>query len=187
MTNVVSPNKKKPSPDWITPQAVVDVLNLDYRFTLDPAASRENAKCPRFYTREDDGLSKSWAGERVFCNPPYGAETPAWVEKGVREYRDNGTFSAFLIVPRTDTAWFHEFCSQARLIYLLLGRVPFIDPLGERNNPQDPSCLVIFDEPPHYEPLFSPQLEFWDWKKDIRERLGEQAALSVKRKNRTAA
>src|SRR5262245_15118842 len=96
MTNVVSPNKKKPSPDWITPQALVDVLNLDYRFTLDPAASRENAKCPRFYTREDDGLSKSWAGERVFCNPPYGAETPAWVEKGVREYRENGTFSAFL-------------------------------------------------------------------------------------------
>lgn len=187
MTNVVSPNKQKPSPDWMTPQALFDVLNLEYRFTLDPAASRENAKCPKFFTKEDDGLSQSWAGERVFCNPPYGKETPAWVEKGLRECRENGTFSAFLIVPRTDTTWFHEFCSQAEEIRLLLGRVPFIDPLGGRNNPQDPSCLVVFDDRPHYEPRFSPQLDFWDWKKDIREKLGEEALRDLKRGLRVAA
>lgn len=49
-------------------------------FTLDVASSALNTKTPRHYTREDDGLVQSWAGERVWCNPPYSDIAP-WVEK----------------------------------------------------------------------------------------------------------
>lgn len=57
--------------DYETPQALFDKLNQRYGFTIDAAASPENAKLDRYWTEEDDALTKSWSGERVFVNPPY--------------------------------------------------------------------------------------------------------------------
>ena len=67
--------------DWATPQKLFDELNSEFGFTLDPCATLTNAKCSKFYTRENDGLSKDWRGERVFMNPPYGREIGKWVKK----------------------------------------------------------------------------------------------------------
>lgn len=47
---------------WETPQALFDKLNGEYGFTLDPCALPENAKCERYFTPDDDGLSKNWGG-----------------------------------------------------------------------------------------------------------------------------
>ena len=69
------------TPEWATPQALFNELNTEFNFTLDPCATKENAKCAKFYTQEEDGLSKDWSGERVFCNPPYGTQMPKWVKK----------------------------------------------------------------------------------------------------------
>ena len=45
-----------------------DSLHARFDFTIDVAASERNAKLPRYYTREDDGLGRtSWAGERVLA------------------------------------------------------------------------------------------------------------------------
>ena len=46
-------------------------------FTVDVAAAPHNTKCERFYTAEQDGLAQSWAGETVWCNPPYSSILPA--------------------------------------------------------------------------------------------------------------
>ncbi len=59
------------SNEWETPQDLFDELNKEFQFTLDPCATPENTKCKKFYTKVDDGLSKSWNGEVVFMNPPY--------------------------------------------------------------------------------------------------------------------
>lgn len=66
---------------WATPQTFFDSLNAEFNFTLDPCADAINAKCEKFYTRDQDGLAKNWDGERVFCNPPYGKEIGKWVKK----------------------------------------------------------------------------------------------------------
>ncbi len=66
---------------WATPQELFDELNGEFRFTLDPCATKDNAKCARFYTKERDGLLESWVGERVFMNPPYGRVIGEWVKK----------------------------------------------------------------------------------------------------------
>lgn len=57
--------------DWGTPQDLFDALNEEFNFTLDPCADNNNHKCAKYYTIEQDGLAQSWAGETVFCNPPY--------------------------------------------------------------------------------------------------------------------
>lgn len=48
--------------DWATPQDLFDRLNSIHHFTLDPCASDKNAKCAKYYTREDDGLAQDWGG-----------------------------------------------------------------------------------------------------------------------------
>jgi phage N-6-adenine-methyltransferase len=54
------------------------------KFTLDVAAAPHNAKAPKFYTREDDGLTRHWFG-RVWCNPPY-SDCGAWVRKAWQQW-----------------------------------------------------------------------------------------------------
>ena len=47
---------------WATPQDFYEKLNADFGFTLDPCATPENAKCAKFYTKEQDGLRQNWGG-----------------------------------------------------------------------------------------------------------------------------
>ena len=67
--------------DWATPRDFFDHLDAEFRFTLDPCADDTNHKCAKYYTKDQNGLAQSWAGETVFCNPPYGRELPKWVKK----------------------------------------------------------------------------------------------------------
>jgi DNA N-6-adenine-methyltransferase (Dam) len=67
--------------EWATPPEVFEPLHAEYRFTLDVCATPASAKVPRFFTEADNGLERSWAGERAWMNPPYGREIYAWTRK----------------------------------------------------------------------------------------------------------
>ena len=90
---------------WGTPQYFFEKLNDEFNFTLDPCATPENAKCEKFYTKDDDGLSRSWDGERVFMNPPYGREISHWMKKA----SESKALVVCLVPSRTDTKWWHEY------------------------------------------------------------------------------
>lgn len=91
---------------WETPQELFDALDAEFHFTIDVAASPENAKCDRYYTYIENGLARSWKGERVFLNPPYGADLARWVEKAVRE---DSEVTVMLVPARTETRWWSLF------------------------------------------------------------------------------
>jgi site-specific DNA-methyltransferase (adenine-specific) len=109
--------------DWETPAALFEALNERYSFTLDPCSTDENAKCAKYYTAQDDGLQQSWAGEVVFCNPPYGRQIGRWVEKCAKEAAS--AVVVMLIPARTDTAYFHEFIYHRARIEFIRGRLKF--------------------------------------------------------------
>ena len=71
--------------DWYTPAYVVDTLRqCGAHFTLDPCAPVGGVpwlNMPKSYSLHEDGLAQSWACESVWLNPPYGRNTPAWLEK----------------------------------------------------------------------------------------------------------
>lgn len=50
--------------EWSTPQDLFEELNEEFGFTIDVAATAENAKCERYYTAADNGLKQSW-GEGI--------------------------------------------------------------------------------------------------------------------------
>lgn len=128
--------------DWATPQNFFDQLDAEFHFTLDPCATDENAKCPKYYTHRENGLLQNWGGDRVFCNPPYGREIYAWVKKCYEESRKPATTVVALIPARTDTRYFHEFIyGKAAEIRFVRGRLKF----GTASNPAPfPSMVVVF-------------------------------------------
>lgn len=127
------------TPEWATPQSFFDALNREFSFTLDPCSTHENAKCEKHYTKEDDGLSQSWGGEVVFCNPPYGRELPKWVKKC---YEESSHATIVMLIPaRTDTSYFHDYIYHKAEIRFIRGRLKFND--GKLGAPF-PSMVVIF-------------------------------------------
>jgi len=118
------------SVEWGTPQEFFDELNREFDFTLDPCASHENAKCERYFTKDEDGLAQSWAGERVFMNPPYGNQASNWIAKAYFESQYAEVVVA-LLPARTDTRWFHDFVYGKAEIRFVKGRLKFVAPDGK--------------------------------------------------------
>lgn len=128
--------------DWETPPELFAELDAEFHFTLDPCAEPATAKCAKYYTREQDGLKQSWAGETVFCNPPYGRQIKHWVRKCAQESKH--AVVVMLIPARTDTTWFHDYVYHKAEIRFLRGRLHFrIDGHDGGRNPF-PSMVVVF-------------------------------------------
>ena len=125
--------------EWETPQEFFNELNKEFHFSLDPCATKENTKCNRFYTKENDGLSKDWYGN-VFMNPPYGREIGKWVEKAYKEM-EKGTIIVGLLPARTDTRWFHDYIYNKAEIRFLKGRLKFSN---SKNSAPFPSMVIIW-------------------------------------------
>ncbi len=155
--------------DRATPPEVFGPLHDRFRFSIDACALPHNAKLPRYFTPEDDGLAQSWAGERVWCNPPYSSIEP-WVEKAMREVADvlEPAELVVLLLPanRTEQGWWQRhieprrdrsikcgFCGAEQQpvppvrVEFLSGRLRFIahDADGIKPNERPPfgCCLVI--------------------------------------------
>lgn len=82
------------------------VLNTRFRFTVDVASSVENRKLDRHWTAKENGLLQSWAGERVYCNPPYSNIGP-WIEKAWSERLAKLTVM-LLPANRTEQKWWQD-------------------------------------------------------------------------------
>jgi site-specific DNA-methyltransferase (adenine-specific) len=130
--------------EWSTPQDIFDELHHEFNFTVDAAASKDNAKCKRYFDKETDGLKQSWAGETVWCNPPYGREIGKWMKKALVESRHPRTTVVMLVHARTDTAWFHDYVYHRTEIRFLRGRLKFG---GAQYNAPFPSMVVIYRGP----------------------------------------
>ena len=134
--------------DWAPPQDFYDRLNQEFSFTLDPCADSENHKCPKYYTRQQNGLAQDWGGERVFCNPPYGKEIGSWVRKSYEESTKPNTLVVMLIPARTDTKYFHDYIYGKAEIRFIRGRLKFGN---QKNAAPFPSMIVIYGNATHAE------------------------------------
>jgi phage N-6-adenine-methyltransferase len=123
---------------WSTPQEFFDRYNKKYGFDLDVCANKENAKCRRYFTKENDGLKQVWEGV-CWMNPPYGRRIKEWVKKAY-ESSLSGATVVCLLPARTDTFWWHEYCMKGDIEFIR-GRLKF----GDAKNPAPfPSAVVTF-------------------------------------------
>lgn len=129
------------SNEWFTPQDFYDRLNQEFNFSLDVAATSDNAKTQRYFTETDDGLAQSWDNETVWCNPPYGRTLRKWVEKASKAM---GGVVVMLIPARTDTSYFHDYIYKKQNVEIrfIRGRLKFG---GSKNSAPFPSMVVVFN------------------------------------------
>ena len=127
------------SEEWETPQWLFDKLNAKFKFTLDVCATKENAKCVKYYDKNIDGLKQSWLNEICWLNPPYGKTIALWMEKAYTTRLNCGTVVA-LVPVRTDTKWGYDYCVNTD-VWLLKGRLHFSN---SKNPAPFPSAIVIF-------------------------------------------
>lgn len=125
---------------WATPQSFFDNLDAEFRFTLDPCSTDDNAKCAKHFTKETDGLSQDWSRDIVFMNPPYGREIADWMRKAYEESRKGATVVC-LVPARTDTRWFHDYVYGKAEIRFVKGRLKFGD---AENSAPFPSMVVVY-------------------------------------------
>jgi site-specific DNA-methyltransferase (adenine-specific) len=131
------------SNEWATPQDFFDQLNKEFKFTLDPCATKLNAKCKNFFTIKEDGLRMAWGGYNVFCNPPYGRGLKFWVKKAHEESLKPKAKKIVLLIPaRTDTSYFHDYIYGKAEIRFIRGRLKFGD---SKNSAPFPSMVVVFN------------------------------------------
>ena len=128
------------SGEWATPPEFFAKMNLQYKFTLDVCASPENAKCERYFTKEQNGLAQDWGEHVCWMNPPYGREISTWMQKAYRSSLAGATVVC-LVPSRTDTRWWHEFAMRGD-VHFVKGRLKF----GDANSSAPfPSAVVVFN------------------------------------------
>lgn len=128
------------SDDYGTPQKLFDELNAEFNFDVDVCASADNAKCRRYFSVEENGLLQDWSKFKTcYMNPPYGRQIINWVEKAY-ETSLQGSTVVCLLPARTDTKWFHEYCTKGEIRFIR-GRLKFND---GKNPAPFPSMIVVF-------------------------------------------
>ena len=120
---------------WSTPRAVYEALDREFMFTLDP--------CP-LGGGMHEGLTRSWANERVFCNPPYGPGIIKWIRKS-----KEAALAVYLLPARTDTAWWHGWALLAEEVRFIKGRLKFGN---SKNSAPFPSVVLVFRNSEGFQP-----------------------------------
>jgi len=147
--------------DRATAPEVFAQLDERFRFTIDVAALPHNRKCKRYFAppgftvcgcmwrpecppdcrcpHEEqspvgvDGLARTWACERVWCNPPYSSIEP-WIEKAHAEWSIGLCDLIVMLLPanRTEQGWWQRQVEPYRdghgpiRVEFLPGRLRFI-------------------------------------------------------------
>lgn len=161
MTKTLDVHFSSASNEWATPQWLFDQLHAEFAFDLDAAATAANAKCPRFYTEQDDALKQDWGKDAttVWCNPPYGKLGPLFIQRGYEQTQLYPYLTTVFLIPaRPDTKWWHGYCALGEVRFLK-GRLKFVTAQGPIRQPTEsvltgkhapnnaapfPSAIVVF-------------------------------------------
>lgn len=129
-----------------TPPEIFEPLNKEFNFTLDAAATDENALCDAYYTKEEDGSQQDWAGHTVWCNPPFDAASlQAFTSQAIRMVA-SGVLTALHVPAKTDQPWFHWLWERFEAgiwrveFRWIKGRVKYV---GNKDTAPFPSLTVI--------------------------------------------
>jgi hypothetical protein len=126
---------------WLTPPEILSALGP---FDLDPCAAPEPRPWPtaaRHITLPECGLVDEWSG-RVWCNPPFGSNTEAWLKRMAAH--GNGIA---LVFARTETEMFQRHVWPYIHAALFLAKRPhFYRPDGTRaaGNSGGPIVLLAY-------------------------------------------
>ena len=123
--------------NWETPPEIFEPLNEEFHFDLDVCATKETAKCKKFFTKEQDALTQDWKGV-CWMNPPFN-KVGTWLKKAFEESQKGSTVVC-LIASKTNTNWWHNYCMKGEIRFIK-GRPKF---KGNIHGLPQPLAIVVF-------------------------------------------
>lgn len=177
---VKSTTPVKDKDEWRTDPVIFNLLNREFQFHLDVAATDENALCEYYYTKEDNSLEQPWYDPadgitRIYCNPPFSLAGD-FLLKG-REEAKKGATCVFLVrADAPETKWWcngvldtrkngYTVRGLYRAAYEVRNLSPRLTYLRPDGTPVSdvlfPSAVVIMG------PKIRPNVFWWKWKEVI--------------------
>mgnify|MGYP001592978967 CR=1 FL=1 len=144
--------------NWETPPELFHLLNEEFHFKVDVAASATNTKAQHYISIEENALNPeiSWTRTRAddepraaFCNPPYLDVLP-WVVKAKKEIvqSSHGGVACILGLTVSSPLWWLYCCEYADEIRLMSPRVNFYDAdRGAKSANNRDNSLIVFRNP----------------------------------------
>lgn len=121
--------------EWYTPADYIELARqVMGGIDTDPASSEvanATVKAAKFYTADDDGRCKTWAGN-VWMNPPYAQPLISDFAEAVASKFESGEIeqACVLVNNGTETGWFQRMLSAASAVCFPRSRIRFVDPDG---------------------------------------------------------
>jgi phage N-6-adenine-methyltransferase len=123
-----------------TPRWLFDSINREFNFTLDAAATSENALVPCHFTLAQNSLQQDWSSHRVWCNPPYSQDCiKKWVNKALRSRQ---ALTVMLVPGDSSTKASQRMLYNATAILFLNERLKFDN---EPSGAKFANWLVLFN------------------------------------------
>lgn len=139
--------------EWYTPPEYIEMAReVLGRFDLDPASSakaNQSVRAQCFYSAEDDGLKRNWAG-KIWLNPPYAQPFIAQFIDRLVAFIDSGDVTEAILLTHnyTDTAWFHKAAAPMQAICFTRGRIGFLDINGNVAAPTQGQAFFYYGKSP---------------------------------------
>jgi phage N-6-adenine-methyltransferase len=98
----------KSTDERATPLDLFKLLDDEFHFEIDLAATPENAKCDKYY---DKLLNSAWRNDWTgvcFLNPPY-SDIPSWLWRARQQTRLHDSTIVILLPNDSSTQYFHEY------------------------------------------------------------------------------
>ena len=174
--------------DYETDTEFFDIVNHEFNFQIDFAASNFNAKCKHFFSKETDSLSVQWCHHIAeysygWLNPPYSRGVgPEFIKKCYEESQ-HGVGSVVLVHTCTDTKYWREHVwNKAAEVRHIQGRLRFWRPEPDENGKLGgtsdlPHSLIIYR--PNYSIPYTNQIT-WNWKQSYIDKIGPSPIRSIK-------
>lgn len=134
--------------EWYTPRRIIEAARaVMATIDLDPAScdlANRTVQAPRYFTKDDDGLSREWCGN-VWLNPPYGringkSAQGLWSAKCLTEFQAGRINQAVLLVnAATGEQWFQRLWDYP---VCFTRRIKFYNAEGEQGGPTHGNALV---------------------------------------------
>jgi phage N-6-adenine-methyltransferase len=135
--------------NWRTPKELFNVLDAEFKFNIDAAASAENALVGCYITAEEDALKTEWQHKgselihTAWCNPPYTLIGP-FVQRAYEQSQKHHMTTVILIPAYTDPKYWSDYVMKAHEIRFLKGRLAFLDEDGmKKTSARFPSVVVV--------------------------------------------
>ena len=135
--------------EWYTPSQYIESARAVLgQFDVDPASNpvaQQTVKATTDFTKDDDGLSKTWIG-RVWLNPPFTARIiNLFIDKMIAHYQSGEISEAIVLTNNaTDTSWFHNAVKVAQAICFTSGRINFYKNNGAKSTPTNGQVFFYF-------------------------------------------